>query len=94
MRPSEVDDDPWVWADRLRRDCPDPTDRWGKWLIFVPRKYVDIAWEMIRAATEDGRLGPVSKVRPAMPSEYATGPDSHVICVAGRSRIVGRVAEA
>ena len=80
MRPSEVLDEPWVWAER-HRDGPAPTERSGKWLIFVSTKHVDEAWEMVRAATEDGALGPLSKVSTAMPSEYATGPDTKVICV-------------
>jgi len=61
MKPSEVFDEPWVWAHRGHGDYPPDTDRGGKWLVYVGEEYVDRAWESIRAATEAGWLGSSAK---------------------------------
>lgn len=79
VKPSQVHDELWVWAERLRGDGPALTERSGKWLVYVGLAYLDNAWELVRTATEDGRLGPLSKASTAMPSEYAPG--SAVVCV-------------
>jgi Domain of unknown function (DUF1917). len=81
MRPSAIRDEPWVWAERLRGNGPDFTERSGKWLIFVSVEHLDEAWGMVQSATEDGYLGPLSKAATAMPGEFASSSTSKVICV-------------
>lgn len=34
MRPSEVLDEPWHWAQRVHGNWPPLTERSGKWLVF------------------------------------------------------------
>jgi len=43
MKPSEVEDEPWVWAHRGHGDYPQHTERGGKWLVYVDISYVDDA---------------------------------------------------
>ena len=56
----------------------------GKWMIFEAPEKVDAAWEKIRKATEEGRLGISAKVRTARPEKEGSPHDitkSRVICV-------------
>ena len=81
MKPSEVNDEPWVWAQRMHRPYPPATERSGKWLVYVDQSYVDNAWEPIRAATEAGWLGSSAKVATAYANPHATSARAKVICV-------------
>lgn len=80
-RPSEVQDEPWVWAHRMHGDYPLPTARSGKWLVYVDVNYVDNAWEPVRAATEAGQLGYSAKVATAYRNPHAASARAKVICV-------------
>lgn len=80
-KPSMVTDVYWLWAYREKGDYPQPSDNCGKWLVFVPDKKVDEAWEKIRRATREGKLGLGSKVATAKRSSLAGGSTSKVICV-------------
>jgi hypothetical protein len=80
-RPSEVQDEPWVWAHRTHGNYPSATARSGKWLVYVDESYVDNAWEPVRAATEAGRLGSSAKVATAYRNPHATSARAKVMCV-------------
>ncbi|MBI5243018.1 MAG: DUF1917 domain-containing protein [Elusimicrobia bacterium] len=80
-RPSQVTDAYWVCAERKTGSYPEPTERNGKWLIFVPLARVDAVWELIRLATEEGRLGDSAKVATARANHNAVDQDKKVICV-------------
>ena len=79
--PSEITDVYWLRAERKKGSYPDPSQRAGKWLIFVPLAAVDEAWRKIKRATEEGKLGGSSKVGTAQPNPNATNRNSRVICV-------------
>jgi hypothetical protein len=80
--PSQVTDEPWIWADiELAADVPADDDNAGKWLVFVPTAAVDAAWAAIRDATFAGQLGDVVKVATRFPSPLRRVPGEHVICV-------------
>ena len=79
--PSVVSDVYWIYAERRDGDYPDSTERSGKWLVFVPASAIDAAWETIRTATVEGRLGGASKVATARQSSLAKDPHIRVICV-------------
>lgn len=42
--------------------------------MFVPIRYVDRYWEIVRQAVLDGRLGPAAKVATARPNPRQTDP--------------------
>jgi len=80
-RPSQVLDEYWLTAiSKTRRHIP-PTDRTGKWLLFVPFSEVDEVWCRIRQATESGLLGEASKVSTARPNPNARDPSMKVVCI-------------
>jgi hypothetical protein len=80
-KPSEVTEVYWLHAYRKKGSYPHHTTRGGKWLIFVPFTAVDKVWSKIKHATEEGKLGAVSKVATARPNPNAANPKSSVICV-------------
>ena len=59
--PTEVINAPWILA-----TCPkktrSETPRTGKWLLFVPEKYVDETWHNVKKAVEAGKLWKMAKV--------------------------------
>jgi hypothetical protein len=80
--PTELPDRDWLYAVRKKGTYPKPTDRSGKWLIFVPVEKVDALWKKVRAATEEGQLGDRSRVATGKePTPWAEEPDSKVIAV-------------
>jgi len=81
IRPSQVDDIPWIYAERKKGKYPELTENSGKWLIYVWEQNVDLVWEKIKSATEKGLLGGASKVSTAMPSPLAPKANLKVICV-------------
>ncbi len=80
-KPSSVIEVPWLYAVRKDSDYPRKTLRSGKWLIFVTVSHIDIIWNTIKTATEEGKLGSRSKVATMMPRSSAKDPNSRVICV-------------
>jgi hypothetical protein len=56
-------------------------DNNGKWLVFVPQEFIDVTWDTIKTATENGLLGPASKVSTRRVKPGYTENDEHVICV-------------
>jgi hypothetical protein len=80
-KPSEEINVYWLHAEREEGDYPEQTSRSGKWLIFVNVENVDEAWEKVKNATEQGKLGFASKVATAKPNPNAIDPSKRVICV-------------
>lgn len=80
LLPSQVTDNTWVYADGPAADEAD-TCRTGKWLVFVPARQIDPWWELIRLATEQGRLGVSAKAATARHNDLATSPRTKLICV-------------
>jgi len=80
-KPSEVKEVYWLYASNRIVPYPKPTDRNGKWLLFVPNNEMDEAWQKVKDATEKGLLGGASKVATAKPNPNAASSESKVICV-------------
>jgi hypothetical protein len=81
LKPSEVKDDFWIFARSKAGNYPKHTSRGGKWLIFVPVGRIDSTWEIIREATELGKLGGSAKAATMRPNPNAQNPNIKVICV-------------
>lgn len=77
--PSEVSDDPWVWAWGDRRGADD-VERSGKWLVFSSPEDHDAVWGRIRDATRRGELGTDAKAATARQYRRQLS-TSKVICV-------------
>lgn len=80
-KPSEVTEIDWIYAKRKKGNYPKPTERNGKWLVFVDIENIDEVWAKIKAAVEEGKLGNRAKVATAKPNSNATDPETKVICV-------------
>jgi hypothetical protein len=80
-KPSEVTDEPWLWAERAVGDYRQANENSGKWLVYLSVESVDLYWEKIRQATIEGRLGYRAKVATSMRSPLSSRPKSRVICV-------------
>lgn len=64
LRSADSDDgEEWIVARRKPSapSYPQHTARGGKWLVFVNEENVDEVWPKLRAATESGLLGEVTK---------------------------------
>lgn len=79
--PSSVLDEYWLFAQRGTSGYPSPTDRSGKWLVFVRSNEVDEVWAKIVLALNSGKLGEQAKVSTARPNPNSANPDKRVICV-------------
>ncbi|EQD27651.1 hypothetical protein B2A_15157 [mine drainage metagenome] len=75
-----VTDEFWVYARRKGR-TESPTERSGKWLIFVERSKANDLWDVVARATTEGLLGPSAKCGTARPNRNATDKSQTVICV-------------
>jgi len=72
----------WIYAKDLsgsntplsQEERTSPKSKVGKWLIFVKKENTNNVWNIIKEATENGKLGPISKVS-------ASTQKTHVICV-------------
>jgi len=80
-KPTEMTDSYWIGAWRKLGSYPKATDRSGKWLVFVPVEQVDEVWEVVKAATESGKLGDCSKVATMRANPNARDPRKKVICI-------------
>ena len=77
-KPSKVTDQYWVSEIHDWDYVPELT---GKWLLFIPLKQLDAAWEVICKATMTGKLGFASKAATAKLNPNASDPNIKVICV-------------
>ena len=81
-RPSIERKEYWIWAGRRSEESyPPPTNRQGKWLLFVRREAVDEVWAKTVRVLHQGRLGSVAKVSTARPNANTANPSKHVVCV-------------
>lgn len=73
----------WLTAGRIMGKYPNRTTRTGKWLIFCDKGHIDVVWDKVKQATQEGSLGNLAKVStPAeKSSELGYRKGSHVICV-------------
>jgi hypothetical protein len=76
----DTDEVYWVYARRRGRVDP-PTERSGKWLVFVKRGEANALWDAIARATTERRLGPSAKCGTAKPNPNSTDQSKTVICV-------------
>jgi hypothetical protein len=79
--PSQVFDEVWVAAERKKGTYPELTANSGKWLIRLWKHNLDLVWEKIKTATENGLLGGLSKASTGMPSPLALKENLSVICI-------------
>jgi Domain of unknown function (DUF1917) len=88
--PTEVMYHAWVCAQRKQGSYPEPTERSGKWLIWLSPENIDRYWAKIKEAVEQGQLGEEAKVstrnKGSMTPEVRRkkeerGDTSFVICV-------------
>lgn len=79
--PSEVTEIFWIYAVNNNLSYPVNTPRSGKWLIFVPKIYIDQVWKTIKSSIERGELGNSAKISTAKPNPNAKDPGKGVICV-------------
>ncbi len=70
----------WIHAFRQIGEYPEPTDRTGKWLIWIAVQNIDRYWQTIKGAVEQGRLGDEAKVSTALKPQARAG-KPYVICV-------------
>lgn len=79
--PSKTYEAYWIYAERKIGTYPQTTDRGGKYLLFIPVAHIDNAWQTVRKAVEDGKLGNDAKVSTMKPNPNAFTTDVKVICV-------------
>ncbi len=72
LKPSEVIDVYWLRAECKTSDFKKPTERAGKWLVYLSIDWIDDYWVKIKKATEDGQLGYSAKVSTARPNPLAS----------------------
>lgn len=53
----------------------------GKWLVFVPVRYVDKYWQIVQQAVRRGALGPAAKVATSRPNPHEVDPTRRPIIV-------------
>lgn len=78
--PMTVTDTFWVYA-RQKGRISAPTERSGKWLVFVDREKANDLWDTIARATTKGKLGSSAKCGTARENPNAYEPRRTVICV-------------
>ena len=66
--PTEVTYHAWIYAIRKQGSYPEPTERSGKWLIFLSAQSIDRYWAKIKEAVEQGQLGEQTKVSTRSPA--------------------------
>jgi len=80
-RPSKITSSFWVTANRKIGDYPSSSENSGKWLIFALKSEIDLIWQKIKEATENGILGNNSKVSTAKDNPNSSDKNRGVICV-------------
>lgn len=73
----------WIYADNSRYIFQKPpVERTpGKWLLFASKAEINEIWNKIKTATEEGLLGPYSKVSTAKESNKGFDKNTFVICI-------------
>jgi hypothetical protein len=79
-QPMSITEHYWVYA-RCKGRIAKPSERSGKWLVFIDKSRAEEMWDRLARATTDGRLGPSSKCGTARPNPNAPNPNETVICV-------------
>ena len=77
-RPSEEFDDYWITS---KDDKQAFNGEIGKWLLFGPKSHMDSDWFIISKETENGMLGPSSKISTMRDNPNSSDPTQFVICV-------------
>lgn len=72
LKPSAVSDAYWLGAECKTSNFKKPTERAGKWLVYLSIDRIDEYWAKIKKATEDGQLGYSAKVSTARPNPLAS----------------------
>jgi hypothetical protein len=72
IRPSKVTDAYWLSVECKTYNFKKPTERAGKWLVYLSIDRIDEYWTKIKQATEEGFLGYSSKVATARPNPLAS----------------------
>lgn len=63
LKPSTCTSESWLWADNMSSfNNKIPTEKCGKWMIFPSKDTIDENWNILKKATEEGKLGFRSKV--------------------------------
>lgn len=70
----------WLRAYRKVGTYPAPIDS-GKWMLFIYENEINNAWQVIRTAVEEGRLGETAKVATARPNPNELKEGLKLICV-------------
>ena len=60
--PTQERRDAWIHVFRQVGEYPEPTDRTGKWLIWLAARNIDRYWQTIKEAVEQGRLECMKKL--------------------------------
>jgi hypothetical protein len=83
LNPMQEFEQPWVRAERFiyAAAYPKPTERCGKWLVYIPLEHVEAVWSVVRDATVIGELGSAAKVATMKPNWREVYPDRKVICI-------------
>jgi hypothetical protein len=79
-QPMEEYEQYWLWAYRKVGTYPESV-RNGKWMLFIPDDEINAAWDTIRTAVEEGKLGDTAKVATAKPNPNALDRHRKLICV-------------
>ncbi|HEX5117828.1 MAG TPA: putative phosphothreonine lyase domain-containing protein [Pseudonocardiaceae bacterium] len=79
-QPTDVTEDWWIHV-HVGGRLQSAGQAWGKWLVFVPVRYVDQYWQIIKQAVQDGKLGPSAKVATARPNPDEVDPTRRPIVV-------------
>lgn len=53
----------------------------GKWLIYIPRTYIDDVWENLSSNIKSGKLPYIAKASTAKDNPNSTDNNKHVICI-------------
>lgn len=79
-RPMDEHKEYWLWAHRRVGTYPESV-RSGKWMLFIPDTEINEAWDIIRTAVEEGKLGDTAKVATAKLNPNAQDRHIKLICV-------------
>jgi len=71
----------WIYAENRNGKQLKHTEYGGKWLIFVGAHNALRIWNKIKIATEEGRLGSMSKIAIAKNSAEFSKSKTRVVCV-------------
>jgi hypothetical protein len=80
-RPSQEMEEYWIYAHSSTRAAHPPTERCGKWMLFIHIENLDAVWATIHEGIRSGVLGPSAKTATMRPNPNAQTPDVKLICV-------------